>query len=119
MSTNVAGKTAAVRIATGTYTGDGTVSHAITGLGFRPKYVRIWRHNAEAAGTWNYIFERTDTYAGDLCHRISTAGTNAALMEVVGDCLISLDADGFTVDDGGIDDQPNTDGQLYDYLALG
>lgn len=28
---------------TGTYTGDGTTSQAITGVGFAPSYVRIWR----------------------------------------------------------------------------
>ena len=33
--------------------------------------------------------------------------------------LISLDADGFTVDDDDSDSHPNKLGETYDYLALG
>ena len=33
--------------------------------------------------------------------------------------IISLDADGFTVDDNGADEDPNANGIIYNYLALG
>jgi hypothetical protein len=35
------------------------------------------------------------------------------------DAIISLDTDGFTVDDAGTDDHPNRLNQLYNYMAIG
>ena len=45
------------KIVTGTYDGDGATSQAITGIGFKPKYVKIWVHPGAEADT--EIFEAT------------------------------------------------------------
>lgn len=103
-----------LRIKFGQYTGDGGTSHSITGIGFQPKYVKIWRHETSQIGTTPYQ-ERTEDFVDDLCytyHPGVTAGTRP-------DRLISLDADGFTVDDQDADGDPNANGQVYDYLCIG
>ena len=94
-------------IKTGQYTGDVNASQASTGIGFEPVYVKIWTHDTIDANTW--IFEKTDQFAAD---RSVTHYTTYHLNR--GNRLKSLDEDGFTVGD-----QANTNGQVYDYLALG
>lgn len=107
------------RIATGTYTGDGATSKAITGLGFTPKYVRIWLHNT-AAGD-QVIIEKTDQHATTFADKITVESGADQHDEIttVDDALISLDSDGFSVDDAGADSHPNKNAQVYDYLAIG
>lgn len=100
-------------IDTGTYTGDGTLSQAITGVGFAPKYVATrYRPVAEDV---NVVFGKTmiktDQTFGDLGFATDS--------RVYDNRLISLDADGFTVDDDGADEHPNKDGQVYEYICLG
>ncbi len=105
----------AVKIKTGTFTGDGATSQAITGVGFQVKYVKIWmRAAAEANHT---IFERVDQSWGNYAveHGVTATSEHYAWQ----DSIISLDADGFTVDDRGSDKHPNKGSQTYDYLALG
>ena len=104
-------------IRTGTYTGDGAVSKAITGVGFQPKYVRIWTrqtvNNADVV-----IVETTDTIGDDHANGgaiVLLGGT----VDFVTDRIISLDADGFTVGDAGADLHPNKNGQVYNYLCFG
>jgi len=103
------------RVKTGRYTGDGTTAQAITGIGFRPKYVKIWQH-ATADETYVEFYERTDQF-----HTEFAAGhfTSAYYHNVWSDKIISLDPDGFTVDDDGIDAHPNKLNQEYNFLALG
>ena len=111
---------ALARIKTGTYTGDGTEGQAITGVGFKPKYVRIWKQSLTQAQIT--IFETTTDIVDD-----SAAGAAVFIAALSGNPnvkllfnkIISLDADGFTVDDNGINDDPNIDGQIYNYLAIG
>lgn len=95
------------RVATGTYTGDGATSQMITGVGFQPKYVKIWAHLTNVSS-----HEKLD----------QTWGTNAFVPDTpafADNQIISLDSDGFTVDDAGADAHPNKNGTVYDYLALG
>jgi hypothetical protein len=100
------------RIKTGTYTGDGTTGQAITGVGFQPKYVRIWKHlTAEAAQN---ATEKLDQSWADYC--IFEGQTTFYAYD---NLMNSLDSDGFTVDDAGSDSFPNGNGVAYDYLALG
>lgn len=105
-------------IKTGTYTGDGTTSQAITGIGFSPKYVKIWRRET-VDNTGLVIFETTPDIIDD------NAAGGAILHDGVldhsfqTDKIISLDSDGFTVDDSGIDANPNQDTIVYNYMALG
>lgn len=102
------------RIATGTYTGDGTVSQTITGVGFRPKFVKIWVH--ATSGISRNIFEKSDTMdATRSARHLSSGGHFAGIV----DALIALGADGFTVDDNGSDIDPNKDTEVYDYIAWG
>jgi len=86
----------------GTYTGDGTTSQAITGVGFQPEYVRILGYSAAVEIT-------ADFPAGTSWHSNNEHGT---------DMIISIDADGFTVDDGGGDADPNVNGFTYYYIAM-
>lgn len=103
------------RIATGTYTGDGSTSQPITGIGFAPKYVKIYLPNTPAAAS--EIYEKIDEHAGDWCHyHLHTAGNEHFHLQ---NRIISLDADGFTVDDSGADDHPNKNLQGYIYVCLG
>lgn len=117
MSTEIGGKAAAIRIHTGTYAGDGTVSHSITGIGFRPRYVKIWR-GFDAASNYGEIYERADVFASNLSYNHSSDWPTQR-HPVFSDKIISLDADGFTVDDGGADLHPNKLGTIYWFLALG
>lgn len=107
------------RIKTGTYTGNGATSQAITGIGFQPKYVRIWLHNT-AAGD-QVIIEKSDQHATTFADKITVESGADQHDEVktVDDALISLDSDGFTVDDAGADSHPNKNTQAYCYLAIG
>lgn len=107
------------RVKTGNYTGDGALSQAITGIGFKPVYVRVWEENAQ--GVAIVISETTDTLVDN-----NAAGfaANFADFNGVGNFyqfnkIISLDADGFTVDDAGADAAPNTNSQVYSFLAIG
>ena len=106
----------AAKIKSGTYTGDNTESQAITGVGFKPKYVRIWEQSLIQAQI--LVFETTADIVDD-----NAAGAavfiNSANAKILFNKIISLDADGFTVDDNGINDAPNVDGQIYNYLAIG
>ena len=108
------------RITTGTYTGDGATSQAITGVGFQPKFVAVVaRQTSNATGAW--VGFTTDQIVDD-----NAAGGSISLESVWSNAgqfrtneIISLDSDGFTVDDDGADADPNTNGQVYNYLAMG
>jgi len=103
------------RIVTGIYTGDGAVSQAITGVGFQPKYLRIWVTDAGAGDT--YVFEKSDQHTTTLDTVFSCAATDE--VQTADNQIIALGADGFTVDDAGVDAHPNKTLQAYHYLALG
>lgn len=102
------------KIDTGTYTGDGTTSQAITGLGFQPKWVIVYRNTSSNVQVHHYEVTDQEPTGLSLMH-INTGGHRVG----VPNTLISLDSDGFTVDDGGSNSEPNTDGITYTYFALG
>ena len=101
------------RIATGTYIGDGMATHSITGLGFRPKVVRI--------------YERVDPQNQGFAMKTDEDGGNTLFFDFLGgqmrfltDMIISLDADGFTVGDGtGFGNILNVAPLTYTYIAWG
>jgi len=108
-------------IRTGTYTGDGTISQAITGIGFQPKYVKIWpRQTVDTTEliTYETTAEIMDDNASGGAIAAFTAAANYS-DAFYANRIISLDADGFTVDDAAGDYDPNKNGQVYNYLALG
>lgn len=101
------------RILTGTYTGDGTRDQDITGLGFQPDYVRIalyselliddveeQKWDGDPVGMSHYFHAVT-------WHKVGATTR-----------LISIDADGFSVDDGGNDSDPNKLNRVYVFFAL-
>lgn len=99
-----------LRITSGSYTGDGNATQAITGLPFTPLYV--------------WIHQKTPNYPAGLR---ANADTNAfgfdvgALTSVYGDYIHSLDTAGFTVTNTAIAaaDNLNKAAQTYTYIALG
>lgn len=107
------------QMATGTYTGDGSTSLAITGVGFRPKFLLIWDVAADG-GTINNVLMTSDTYmaldAQGLAAFIIGGTSN---FNVNDNRVLSLDADGFTVSDDGVDGDPNASGNTYHYVAFG
>lgn len=91
------------RLRSGQYTGDGSASHAIAGIGFQPDFVVIKGNGATPA------VARTRTMGGDAAKELGT--TNALLAAHVR----SLDADGFTV---GSDVSVNAPGTVYTWTAF-
>lgn len=100
-------------IATGQYVGDGSTSKAITGVGFRPKWVKIFATHPAGEENKNQ-YEKLDQSWGDLA-LLTYGGCSSASDNRIN----SLDEDGFTVDDNGIDEHPNQNGATYDWIAFG
>jgi len=99
------------RIKTGSYTGDGSEGLSITGIGFTPKVVIITHRPVDVAN--HYLLIKTDHAWGDYCLRIYTS------IQATANNINSIDPDGFTVDDAGVDAHPNRADQLYDYIVIG
>ena len=106
------------RIATGSYTGDGETSQAITGIGFQVKWVYISeRRVADGAAAISQVIMASDVIVDD--HASGLAITNYTQTNWIEDRIIALGADGFTVDDGGSDQDPNQDTVTYNFLCIG
>lgn len=102
-------------IATGSYTGDGSTSLGVTGVGFTPKLLWIIQRTTSTGGGADVYMTSTtiiDDISGGAAVDISEdlAHTNK---------IISLDSDGFTVDDNSADHRPNTASEVYNYIAIG
>ena len=97
------------RIKTGSYTGDGTLSKAITGVGFSPKYLLIWVHPLSAGD--EDLWQKVDRSWGDYAFYPRGGAFYA-------DRVNSLDSDGFTVDDNNANNHPNALDIVYDYVAF-
>lgn len=104
-------------IASGEYTGDGTTSQGITGLGFQPRFVWITpkiTSSAQQVKTYYTTDKIIDDHASGMAIQLATI----QFVTII-NAIISLDADGFTVDDNGTDADPNKNTQVYNYIALG
>ena len=102
-----------VELVLGSYTGDGTESHAITGLGGKPKSLEIFWHPIEE--TTAHKFEKLDRDWGEYTfYHAALSGDHRICL----DQIISLDDDGFTVSDAGQNWDPNALGRVYDFRAL-
>ncbi len=104
---------AGTTLVTGTYTGDGTASQGITGLGVAPKLVWIFQRDTISGGAVEVFFS-SNTIVDD-----NVAG---GAIDIKNDTfqpnrIISLDADGFTVDANGMDAHPNKLGQIYNFYV--
>lgn len=105
------------RIATGTYTGDGTTSQAITGVGFPPKFVMI-SPNAPSEDAYT-VWWTFDTLVDDMALGAAIFLQPSQANSILNNRIRSLNADGFTVSDDNLDAAPNATGAIYNYLAIG
>ncbi len=115
------GSVQVARIATGSYTGDGATSLGVTGIGFTPRYVRIWDQETSNSQEMNPVettTEMIDDNANGLVFKANESATAPEDRSEV-NAIISLDADGFTVDDAGVNDHPNKSAAVYNFLAMG
>ena len=101
----------------GTYTGDGTLSQEITGVGFTPIFVWIV-NRATVHGTEIEILISSTTIIDDEGEG-GAINLGDALHEFVKSHISALGSDGFTVDDAGNNGHPNKDGTIYNYVAFG
>ena len=97
---------------TGTYTGNGNSTQAITGVGFQPKFVLIYDHTLSGAPNLLFKTDQDGLYAFYLWLYGNNSNFNYAT-----DVVVSLDADGFTVGNSGT--IANTSGNVYTYIAFG
>lgn len=93
---------AGVGYAEGKYTSDGSGSVAITGLGFQPSFVHIFRNDGNAGG-WGSATTQAD---GIDIFGYPTASTSTR--------ITSFDSDGFTVEGDW-----NYSTRVYYYIAIG
>ena len=103
---------------TGSYTGNGNTAQGITEIGFKPKYVKIWMRS-DTDGTNIVVFEATAQIIDDHASGMSVVhGSGSNEHTVQNNTILSLDDDGFTVDDNGADQHPNKLDQVYNYMTL-
>jgi len=115
---DLVGPAAAIsHIKTGSYTGDGATSQAITGVGFAPKFLFIsLRLTSESSQAAQAVLFTGTTIVDDSANGGAIGLPVPTFLE---NAVLSLDADGFTVDDNGTDRNPNTSTIVYNYVALG
>ena len=106
---------AGIKLATGTYTGDGGTSQAITGIGGQVVAVQIYTRKTGLAATESHF--TTDVIVDDIAAGADIRHVSTAL-NVDDNHIISLDADGFTVDDDAGNFDPNKSGTVYNYMAF-
>ena len=102
---------------TGIYTGDGQLSNPITGIGFAPKFVLISRVNA-ADQTATEVDFCSDQCIPDRSTEILATGASP-WARTRANRIISMDADGFTVDDNNVNAHPNAVGVNYQFICFG
>lgn len=103
------------KIATGTYTGDGTTSQLInTGKKFQIIYARSWQRKVPS-GTLTPI-ETMDEMIDD---DVGGGAYDVRFSRFEAERFIALGVGTFTVGDEGGDAHPNASGQIYNYLVLG
>ena len=92
----------------GSFTGNGSNSHSITGLGFQPDFVMIKGITSGGAGGW-YVFDSVRGAQNYL--RFNTTGSASTSASST---LTSFDSDGFTL---GSDGYLNGSSKIYIYWA--
>ncbi len=92
----------------GVYTGNGTTDQGISGVGFTPSGVIVAAADDNSLAS-AYII--TTGMGAATC--LGMAGGISGQVNKI----ISLDADGFSVDDANADAHPNTDTESYIYIA--
>jgi hypothetical protein len=92
-------------MATSSYTGDGTPSRSVTGVGFQPNYVIVHANDTVTARTG---LHRPTAVSG-------TGSLNFSAVSNISDGITGLQSDGFLV---GNNTATNTAGVTYDYAAF-
>lgn len=115
---NVLPNQSAQKVKIGTYTGDGAASKAITGVGFTPDEVTVYKiTNSNPCGVWL----RTSNSVNSLLLKGIDGGGSPFTALFDNDAIISLDSDGFSIGDntglGG--NVINLNGASYGYIARG
>jgi|TARA_R110000824_G_scaffold18331_2_gene72770 hypothetical protein len=103
--------------AVGSYTGDGSTDLEVTGIGFTP--VAVWINfrqttNQGAANTFFNTAAILDDAAGAILLH-----TGGGAHRVDHSKFVSFDSDGFSVNDASADEDPNTNGAVYNYFCIG
>ena len=97
---------------TGNYIGNGASTHSITGLGFRPTAITVYRAIAEGASDESATKTNKDGAYSEVVSAAQGLGTYEQ-----GD-IISLDSGGFTVGDNGQYSGFNFNGNGYSYTYI-
>lgn len=112
----------AALIETGTYTGDGETSKAVSlsDASLVIKYIRIWERT-EANATDIAVYESSDTIVDDNASglAIEFVGTGPTGPTSRINAIIAVGTGSFTVDDAGTDNHPNKNSQVYNYVVMG
>jgi len=98
-----------MRVAYGTYTGNGSDNRSITGVGFQPTYVLI-ANAGSVDGANRYASE-----SGDESFQVRDYDPGSTNWPVVTNRIQGFEADGFQV---GTDDSVNSNGVVYYWMAL-
>jgi len=96
----------------GSYTGNGSANHAITGLGFKPAFLLIKRTNS--AHDW-VVVDNVRNYRGNQTPSSLLANTAGAETNQNGDDVTSLDSNGFKV---GVNARVNGNNDTFIYMAF-
>jgi len=105
---------------TGTYTGDGATSQAVTAgiTGAQIKCVVVQARVTSTGSVINRGFEwTTDTIVDDITAGCSLNLWNTEVPEWQSNAIIALGTNSFTVDDAGSDSHPNQNGFTYNYIV--
>jgi len=111
----------ACKIAHGSYTGDGAASQAITGVGFTVLALFITvRKTGETTPSDRGLIVTWESMVDNSANgMVATIDDTAGIQSYDENAVLSLDADGFTVDDNGANNHPNTNSTVYDFVAWG
>ena len=105
-------------IVTGSYTGNGATSMAVTGLGITPKYVEVWMREV-TSGTvipdYSWCFT-TAEIMDDSANKMAIEGKPQYYREGK---IIAFASGSFTVSDQDVDAHPNKNGVVYNYMVIG
>ena len=103
--------------AVGSFTGNGSTDLPVTGVGFTPVAVWISFKTTSNQGASNTFFNTA---------AILDDATGAILLHTGGGAhridhgkFVSFDSDGFSVSDNSSDEDPNTNGAVYNYFCIG
>ena len=100
----------------GTYTGDGTTSHVIAGgWQFDTRHVTLWKRETVN----NVVTQAYETTPQIIDDNASGGAIFQALIRFEVNKVIGLGFGTFTVDDAALDQNPNTDGVVYNYRVEG